>query len=114
MIPVSVGSIRIGGGHPLVLLAGPCVVESRELTLRTAEAVRDIAARCGMPVVFKASYKKANRTSGRAFTGIAMDQALAVLQEVRSTVGLPVLTDIHAPEEAMPAAEAADILQIPA
>ncbi len=114
MTPVAVQSIRIGGGHPLVLVAGPCVVESRELTLRIAESVRDIAARCGVPVVFKASYKKANRTSNQAFTGIGMDQALAVLQEVRSGVGLPVLTDIHTEEEAAAAAEVADILQIPA
>ncbi len=106
--------VPIGSGAPLALIAGPCVVEGREITLRIAEAVRTIAARHGIPVVFKASYKKANRTSGGSFTGLGMDEALKILSEVKRTMGLPILTDIHTEAEAVSAAEVADVLQIPA
>lgn len=114
MTPVTIQTIQVGGGRPLVLFAGPCVVEGRDMTLRTAETVRAVAGRCGVPVVFKASYKKANRTSGHAFTGIGMDEALEVLREVRETLGMPVITDIHSEPEAAAAAQVADVLQIPA
>jgi 2-dehydro-3-deoxyphosphooctonate aldolase (KDO 8-P synthase) len=106
--------VSIGSGAPLALIAGPCVVEGREITLRIAEAVRTIAAQHATPVVFKASYKKANRTSGRSFMGVGMDEALKILSEVKQTLGLPILTDIHAEGEAAVAAEVADVLQIPA
>ncbi|MGB2959690.1 MAG: 3-deoxy-8-phosphooctulonate synthase [Bacteroidota bacterium] len=111
---VPIQKFAIGDTEQLVLFAGPCVVESRELVLRTAEAVRKTADRHEMPLVFKSSYRKANRTSGESFAGMGMDEALDVLKEVRTEIGLPVLTDIHAASEAGPAAEVADILQIPA
>jgi 2-dehydro-3-deoxyphosphooctonate aldolase (KDO 8-P synthase) len=104
----------MGEGRPLVLFAGPCVVEGREVTLRTAETVRMVAERYHIPVVFKSSYTKANRTSGTSFTGIGRDEALAILGEVRSELGLPIITDIHTETEAVIAAEVADVLQIPA
>ena len=111
---VKIGPLSVGGTGPLVLIAGPCVVESRDLILRTAEAVRAIAAKHAVPVVFKSSYRKANRTSGRSFSGLGMDEALAILAEVKREFGMPVLTDIHAEGEAAAAAEVADVLQIPA
>lgn len=106
--------ISIGSGAPLALIAGPCVVEGREITLRIAETVRAVAARHNMPVVFKASYKKANRTSGGSFTGVGVEEALRILSEVKRTMGMPILTDIHTEAEAAMAAEVADVLQIPA
>ncbi|MEW6509325.1 MAG: 3-deoxy-8-phosphooctulonate synthase [Bacteroidota bacterium] len=104
----------VGDGNPLFLIAGPCVVENRDLVMRTAEAVKKTAAEFRTPVVFKSSYKKANRTSGKSFTGIGMEEALKILQEVKRDLGMPVLTDIHTELEAAPAAEVADVLQIPA
>jgi 2-dehydro-3-deoxyphosphooctonate aldolase (KDO 8-P synthase) len=111
---VKVGNIRIGGGNPLVLIAGPCVVESRKSVLATAERIVRVAERRRIPVIFKSSYKKANRTSGRSFSSIGMDEALAILAEVRNRFGIPLLTDIHTVEEAARAAEVVDVLQIPA
>jgi len=114
MNPVLIGGIPIGGGNPLVLIAGPCVVEGRDITLETARGVAAIASRHGFPLIFKSSYKKANRTSSSSFTGLGMEEALAILGEVRDTLGVPVLTDIHSESEASRAAEVADVLQIPA
>ena len=111
---VRIGTIAVGGGEPLVLFAGPCVVERRDLVLRTAEQVKQSAGRYGTPVVFKSSYKKANRTSAASFVGIGMDEALKVLEEVKRLFDLPILTDIHAEPEVAAAAEVADVLQIPA
>ncbi len=114
MNPVLIGGIPIGGGNPLVLIAGPCVVEGRDITLETARGVAAAASRHGFPLIFKSSYKKANRTSSSSFTGLGMEEALAILGEVRNTLGLPVLTDVHSEAEASRAAEVADVLQIPA
>ncbi len=111
---IRIGSITAGGGEPLVLIAGPCVVESRDLVFRTAERVRAAAEKHGMPVVFKSSYRKANRTSASSFTGIGMQEALGILEGVKERFGMPVLTDIHAEDEAAAAAAVADVLQIPA
>ncbi len=111
---VMIGTVLIGERSPLVLFAGPCVVESRDLVLATAERVKAIAARYGTPVVFKSSYKKANRTSAVSFRGLGMEEALRILAEVKQEVGLPVLTDIHSEGEAAVAGEVADVLQIPA
>lgn len=111
---LSVGSIRIGEGAPLVLIAGPCVVESRELTLKTAVEIRRITGKLRIPFIFKSSYRKANRTSARAFSSIGMDEALAILEEVKREIDVPLLTDIHSETEAPIAAEVADVLQIPA
>jgi 2-dehydro-3-deoxyphosphooctonate aldolase (KDO 8-P synthase) len=106
--------VSIGSGAPLALIAGPCVIEGRDMTLRTAETVRSVAARHNVPVVFKSSYKKANRTSGKSFTGLGMDEALRILADVKQALGMPILTDIHTEGEAVAAAQVADVLQIPA
>ncbi|RMG18342.1 MAG: 3-deoxy-8-phosphooctulonate synthase [Deltaproteobacteria bacterium] len=111
---IALGPHPCGEGAPLLVIAGPCVVEGREITLRIASALRRIAERHGVPLVFKASFDKANRTSGTSFRGIGMAEALAVLEEVRRQEGLALLTDIHLPEQAAVAAEVVDVLQIPA
>ena len=111
---VKVGKVSIGGGRRIVLIAGPCVVEGRDMALRTARKIVAIASKHRMPVIFKASYKKANRTSGKAFSTIGMDEALRILAEVKEEFGIPILTDIHSDAEILPAAEVADVLQIPA
>jgi 2-dehydro-3-deoxyphosphooctonate aldolase (KDO 8-P synthase) len=111
---VKVGDIRIGGNGPLVLIAGPCVVEDRKMILATAEKIVRIAERRRIPLIFKSSYKKANRTSARSFMSIGDDEALAILAEVREKFGVPVLTDIHTAEDAVKAAKVVDVLQIPA
>ncbi|HWN85133.1 MAG TPA: 3-deoxy-8-phosphooctulonate synthase [Vicinamibacterales bacterium] len=112
--PVRVGPLTIGGGAPLAFIAGPCVIESPAHVLNMALAIKEIAERCGVPVVFKASFDKANRTSGTSFRGPGLDAGLAALDEVKVRTGLPILTDIHEPGQAAPAAAVADILQIPA
>ena len=111
---IRIGDVTIGGGKPLVLLAGPCVVEGREITLRIAKKVAALSRKFGIPVVFKASYRKANRTSGKSFIGLGDQEALRILAEVKNDFGMPIVTDIHTAEEAVAAAEVADILQIPA
>ena len=113
-MPVRVQNISIGGRSPLVLIAGPCVVESRDLVMRTADQVRRVAQKHRTPAIFKSSYKKANRTSEHSFTGIGIDEALKILADVKRETGLPVLTDVHTESEAGIAAEVADVLQIPA
>jgi len=112
--PIQVGGVTIGGGAPLVLIAGPCVIESENHAIETALAVRDIARRTGVPYVFKASYDKANRTSANSFRGPGLREGVRILSRVRETAAVPVLTDIHEPSQAAPVAEIADILQIPA
>jgi 2-dehydro-3-deoxyphosphooctonate aldolase (KDO 8-P synthase) len=110
---VQIGGVAIGEG-PLLLVAGPCVIESEGHAAGIAHAIRDIAARCGVPYVFKASYDKANRTSLGSFRGPGLAEGLRILRRVREDVGIPVLTDIHEPAHAAPVAEVADVLQIPA
>jgi 2-dehydro-3-deoxyphosphooctonate aldolase (KDO 8-P synthase) len=105
--------VTIGGGS-LVLIAGPCVIESEAHAVETALALRDIAQRAGTPFIFKASYDKANRTSGASFRGPGLAEGVRVLERVREAAGVPVLTDIHEPSQAGPVAEVADVLQIPA
>ena len=114
MKPIQVGGITIGAGAPLVLIAGPCVIESENHAVETALAVRDVARRAGVPYVFKASYDKANRTSGKSFRGPGLRDGIRVLARVRETAGVPILTDIHEASQAEPVATVADILQIPA
>lgn len=111
---VRAGNVAFGGGAPLALIAGPCAMESRELVRETAERLAKWAGEAGVPLVFKASYDKANRTSARAFRGPGLAKGLAWLAEVKERWGFPVLTDVHRPEDAAPAAEVADILQLPA
>ena len=114
MNPIEFAGLRVGGGNPLLLIAGPCVIESESHAVGLAIAIRDIARRAGVPYVFKASYDKANRTSGRSFRGPGIEEGLRVLARVRDAAGVPILTDIHEPAQAARAAEVADVLQIPA
>jgi len=109
-----IGSFRVGNGAPLLLIAGPCVIESREHTLRLAEAIRKVCAKVEMPLVFKASFDKANRSSIRSFRGPGLHDGLAILAGVRNELGLPILSDIHEPHQAKPAGEVLDCVQIPA
>jgi len=112
--PIQFGGISIGSGSQLLLIAGPCVIESESHAIETALAVRDAARRIGIPYVFKASYDKANRTSAGSFRGPGLREGLRVLARVRETAGVPILTDIHEPSHAEPVAAVADVLQIPA
>ena len=109
-----VGSITIGGGAPLALIAGPCVIESRDAALRHAERLRDMAAAAGVPLIYKSSFDKANRTALASFRGVGMEDGLRVLADVRRETGLPVLTDVHEREQIAPVAAVVDVLQTPA
>jgi 2-dehydro-3-deoxyphosphooctonate aldolase (KDO 8-P synthase) len=111
---VQLPGMRIGGGAPLVVLAGPCVIEDRDSALELAAGLRDLATAKGVGLVFKASFDKANRTSLNSFRGPGLAEGLAVLQAIKDSTGLPVLTDIHEPVQAAAAAEVVDLLQIPA
>lgn len=104
----------IGREHPLFLIAGPCVIESREAALAVANRLRKISEDLDLLVVFKSSFDKANRTAGSSFRGPGMDEGLEILSEVRAETGLPVLTDIHLPDQAQPVADVVDVVQIPA
>lgn len=106
--------IRIGRGQPLALIAGPCVVENEEHVLRMAAAVRDLAAKHDLPVVFKASFDKANRSSLNSYRGPGLEAGLRALAAVKEETALPVLTDVHEPGQATAAARVADVLQVPA
>jgi 2-dehydro-3-deoxyphosphooctonate aldolase (KDO 8-P synthase) len=112
--PVQFAGLTIGDGSPLLLIAGPCVIESEAHALGLARALRDIARRSGVQFVFKASYDKANRTSLQSYRGPGLAEGLRVLGRVRDEVGVPILTDIHEAAQAVDAARVADVLQIPA
>ena len=112
--PVRIGPVEVGGGRPLVLIAGPCVIESRESALRHAERLRDVATAAGVPLVYKSSFDKANRTSVDGYRGLGIERGLLVLDEVRRTTGLPVLTDVHEREQIADVAAVVDVLQTPA
>ncbi|MHB9023399.1 MAG: 3-deoxy-8-phosphooctulonate synthase [Armatimonadota bacterium] len=114
MQSVTINNITIGQGSPLALIAGPCVLESRDMALRIAESVRAIAAELGMPFIFKGSFDKANRTSISSFRGPGLDEGLAILAEVRAQLGVPVCTDFHEPGQAAAVGQAVDLLQVPA
>ncbi|HET6454980.1 MAG TPA: 3-deoxy-8-phosphooctulonate synthase [Armatimonadota bacterium] len=106
--------IRVGGGEPLLLIAGPCVIESRELALSAADQIAEIVKQIGIPWVYKSSYDKANRTSVDSFRGPGPEEGLRILSDVKNQFGVPILTDIHTPGQAAEAAEVADVVQIPA
>ena len=112
--PVTLGDISIGGGRPFVLIAGPCVIESEQHATDLAGRLAEIARRTRVPFIFKASYDKANRTSGRSFRGPGLDEGLRVLAGIKSRLHVPILTDIHEPAHAAAAADVVDVLQIPA
>jgi 2-dehydro-3-deoxyphosphooctonate aldolase (KDO 8-P synthase) len=112
--PVTIGSLRCGSGQPLLVIAGPCVMESEALTLSIAARLKQIAAELAVPLVFKASFAKANRTSVSAYRGPGLEPGMAILQRVKESTGLPVTTDIHEPQQAAVVGKVCDLLQIPA
>ncbi len=111
---VTVGPLRIGGGRPFVFIGGPCVIESREHTLRHATAIRAITDRVGVPFIFKASFDKANRTSLQSYRGPGLERGLEILAGVKREVGVPVLTDVHESSQIQAVAAVVDVLQTPA
>jgi 2-dehydro-3-deoxyphosphooctonate aldolase (KDO 8-P synthase) len=111
---VEIGKVRIGGGAPLALIAGPCAIEEEAHALRTAETLVRLTAEAGVPFVYKSSYDKANRSSLRSYRGPGLREGLRILARVKQAMGCPVLSDVHSPEEVGPAADALDCLQVPA
>jgi 2-dehydro-3-deoxyphosphooctonate aldolase (KDO 8-P synthase) len=109
-----IGGHEVGDGRPLLLIAGPCVIESEAQALSHARQVKDLAARHGLPVVFKASFDKANRSSGKSFRGVGLEAGLAVFEKVKRETGLPTLTDVHETWQAEPVGRVVDVLQVPA
>jgi 2-dehydro-3-deoxyphosphooctonate aldolase (KDO 8-P synthase) len=114
MKPIRVGRLKIGGGSPLALIAGPCVIENEEMTMEIAGYLKDLTEKLGIPFIFKASYDKANRTSRDAYRGPGLARGLAILKKVREELDIPVLSDVHRFEEIDSAARDLDVLQIPA
>lgn len=112
--PVTIGPYRVGGGQPLLWICGPCVIESHDFTLQIAEDLRHMADRLAIPLVFKASFDKANRSSGKSFRGPGLHEGLKTLEAVKRNTGLPVTTDVHEGHQAAAVAEVCDILQVPA
>ncbi|MGK7870620.1 3-deoxy-8-phosphooctulonate synthase [Falsiroseomonas sp. E2-1-a20] len=113
-IPVDVGQVRLANHLPIALIAGPCQMESRAHALETAAALKEITRRLGIGLIYKTSFDKANRTSSQAARGVGMAAALPVFAEIRESLGLPVLTDVHDAAQCAPLAEVVDVLQIPA
>ena len=111
---VTVGTARFGNTLPLALIAGPCALESRAHALETAAALKEMTARLGIGFVYKTSFDKANRTSAESARGVGLDKALPIFAELRTKLGVPVLTDVHEPDQCGPVAEVVDVLQIPA
>src|ERR1700741_5003733 len=111
---VAIGKVRFANDRPIALFAGPCQMESRAHALEMATALKEIAARLGIGLVYKTSFDKANRTSATAGRGIGLKQALTIFADIRTKLGLPVLTDVHEQDQCAPTAEVVDILQIPA
>ena len=111
---VEIGNITVGNDLPLVLIAGPCALESRAHALEVSAALKEITTKLGIPLIYKTSFDKANRTALDSPRGIGMEEGLPILAEIREVRGIPVLTDVHAPEQCAPTAEAVDVLQIPA
>jgi len=112
--PVQIGNVRCGAGEPLVWIAGPCVIETHDLTLWVAERLAEMARRLRVPLIFKASFDKANRSSGKSFRGPGLEKGLRTLEAVKRQTGLAVTTDIHECHQAAPVAEVCDLLQVPA
>ena len=111
---VRIGGICVGGGRPLALIAGSCVIENRDSALRHAAYLRELTARLDIPFIYKSSYDKANRTSLESFRGPGLDEGLRILEDVKREIGVPVLTDVHEPDQIAPACEVVDVAQIPA
>ena len=111
---ITVGGVRIGGGAPLVVIAGPCVIESEAHAMMLAERLKQIAAEAGVPLIYKASYDKANRSSVESYRGPGIAEGLRVLAQIRSKLGVPILTDVHDASQVEAAAKVADVIQVPA
>jgi 2-dehydro-3-deoxyphosphooctonate aldolase (KDO 8-P synthase) len=111
---IKINDVAVGGDGPLAVIAGPCVIESRESALRHAAALKERADRIGVPYIFKSSYDKANRSSVDSFRGLGLEKGLAILAEIKQKIGVPVLTDVHEIDQVSAVKEVADILQIPA
>ncbi|MBI5056620.1 MAG: 3-deoxy-8-phosphooctulonate synthase [Nitrospirae bacterium] len=111
---IKIGNVIIGGQQSLAFIAGPCVIESEEITLRIAGKLREYSEKQNIPLIFKSSYDKANRTSVNSYRGPGIDEGLRILRRVKEELELPILSDIHSPEEAAKAADVVDVLQIPA
>ena len=107
-------NFEVGLDKPLFLIAGPCVIESREFAIETAGKLKEIAAKVGIPFIYKSSYDKANRSSTKTFRGFGLEEGLHILDEVRSQIGVPVLTDVHTTEQVPYVAAVVDVLQTPA
>ena len=114
MKPIRIGRLSIGGGSPLALIAGPCVIENEEKTMEIASYLKELTGKLGIPFIFKASYDKANRTSRDAYRGPGLTRGLEILKKIREELDIPVLSDVHRFEEIDPAARVLDVLQIPA
>ncbi|MFH1266435.1 MAG: 3-deoxy-8-phosphooctulonate synthase, partial [Planctomycetota bacterium] len=112
--PVAIGPYRCGIDQPLLVIAGPCVIEDEATTLAIAQGLQGIAGQLGIQLVFKASFDKANRTSIDSYRGPGLEAGIAILRRVKESTGLPVTTDIHEPRQAAPVAEVCDLVQIPA
>jgi len=111
---IELGTLKLGAGEPLALLAGPCVIESADGVLRAAEAIKKVTDKVNIAWVFKASFDKANRSSVTSFRGPGLDEGLRLLEKIKTELNVPIVTDIHTPDQAAPVAEVADIIQIPA
>lgn len=112
--PVQIGNLNCGAGHPLLVIAGPCVIDGRDLMLRIAEKLKSACQNADLPLIFKASYDKANRTSLNSYRGVGLEEGLKILEEVRDTFELSVTTDIHLPAQAAAVGEVCQLIQIPA
>src|SRR3954447_12561962 len=112
--PVTVGAVAVGRGRPLALIGGPCVMEPNDLTLTIARRLVEICGALGVPLIFKASFDKANRTSKSSYRGPGIEEGLKVFEQVKAETGLPVTTDVHETHQAAPIASVVDLLQIPA
>ncbi|MBK7104215.1 MAG: 3-deoxy-8-phosphooctulonate synthase [Ignavibacteriae bacterium] len=111
---IEIGEIKIGENLPLVLIAGPCVIENKEITFLTAEKIKEISDKLNIPFIFKSSFKKANRTSLNSFTGLGFDESIKILEEVKKNFNIPILTDVHSENDIANVSEIVDVLQIPA
>jgi 2-dehydro-3-deoxyphosphooctonate aldolase (KDO 8-P synthase) len=111
---INIGNTTLGGNNPLLIIAGPCVIESEDIVFHTAESLKEICNKNGLPLLFKSSYDKANRTSLSSYRGPGLETGLRILSDVRSKFDIPVISDIHSMEEVKPASEVLDVLQIPA
>ena len=111
---IRIGGIRVGAGRPFTLIAGSCVIEDRDSALRHAAYLQELTQRLGIPFIYKSSYDKANRTSLESFRGPGLDQGLRILEDVKREIGVPVLTDVHEPDQIAPVCDVVDVVQIPA